>query len=352
MEHLNSNRFFQKIFSVFLLSVLLISGCTGPGNSSSPTPTAEAVIEVATATLFVEETPTPEPEPARVILVGTQEAAPQFFQQVQSTLTELAASAGLGFEVYPTTADLDLNTNLGIVVFLEPTEDLENLIPASSLTQFVLITAQDRQPAENLSVIRLHPDREAFLAGYLTTLVASDWRAGALLPSDGAIGADLSTAFQNGGRYLCGICATQFAPYTNFPVVAALPGSSEFSSWQYGFEELEKLVIYSLYVAPEAASVDVFSMLVSRGIVLVGGQTPPDEIRPLWVATVTQDVSQSLRQVFPAVVDGQGGQIADASLMVTDINLELYSEGRQRLVTELIPVLENGAVYTLSVPIE
>ena len=353
MEHLNNNHYSQKILSVILLGVLFIGGCTGPGNSTDPTPTAEAVIEIATATAPpIEETATPEPEPARVILVGSQEKYPQFFQQVQSMLQELAASAGLSFEVRPEIGDLNLSANLGIVVFLGAPADLENLVSSSTQTQFVLVSAQDRQPTENLSVVRLHPDREAFLAGYLSTLIAADWRAGGILPSDSEIGGDFTVAFQNGGRYLCGICATQFSPYTNFPVVAALPAGSDYASWQYGVEELEKLVLYSLYVSPEAASMDMFSLLAGKGIVLVGGQTPPQEMLPLWAATVTQDVSGPLRQVFPGVVNGQGGQVVDASLMVTDVNTELYSEGRQRLVAELIPVLENGAVYTLNVPIE
>lgn len=353
MERLNNNHHSQKILTVILLGVIIISGCAGPGDPVSPSPSAEPIIEIATATLPpVESTPTPEPEPARVILVGSQESSPQFFQQVQSALNELAASAGLDFEERTTSGELDLNVDSGIIVFLQAPADLENLVSSSPQTQFVVFSALDPQPTENLSVVRLHPDREAFLAGYLTTLIASDWRAGALLPSDSEIAGNLSVAFQNGGRYLCGICATQFAPYTSFPVVAAMPANSDAGSWQYGLEELEKLVIYSLYVAPESASMDIFTLLAGKGIVLVGGQTPPQEMLPLWAATVTQDVSQPLRQVFASAVNGQGGQVVDAALMVTDVNPELYSEGRQRLVTEMIPALENGSVYTLSVSLE
>ena len=353
MERTNKNHYFQMLMMIIPLVIFLASGCTGQDGLVSPSPSAEISVEAATATLPpVEDTATPEPEPVRVVLVGSQETTPQFFAQAQLVLNELAASAGLAFEVHSTAGELNLNNSSGVVVFLETPPDLEALVSASSGVHFVVISAQDRAPAENLSVVRLHPDREAFLAGYLTTLIAPDWRAGALLPSDSAIGADLSVAFQNGGWYLCGICATQFAPYTSFPIVAAMPANSDAASWQYGMQELEKLVTYTLYVAPEAASMEVFALLAGKGIVLVGGQTPPQEILPLWAATVTQDVAQPLRQVFAGAISGQAGRLVDATLMVTDVNPELYSEGRQRLVNELIPALEDGSVFTLNVPLE
>jgi hypothetical protein len=77
----------------------------------------------------------------------------------------------------------------------------------------------------NLSVITTQAQDLAFMGGYLTTLIAEDWRSSGLIPNDTGLGLDYKDAFENGARYLCGLCVPYWAPLLYFPVVVEATAS-------------------------------------------------------------------------------------------------------------------------------
>lgn len=343
----NPTRVFLPVF--LLLAVLLLASC------APVTPTQPAVDTVATivAGTMTANTPVPSPVPsettpavvAKVVLVGQPAAT----QALQAGLSKLAQKDGLALETREQISAGDLDPSWKVVVLAAPPANLAEIVQAAPGTQFLAI-GQTEARAGNLSLITTNRENELFLAGYLAAVATSDWRFGALLPSDAAQGSALSDAFVNGGKYYCGRCVPLEAPVVFFPLVAALPAGSSPEQWKAGLDELQKKVLQVVYLAPEASQPEVMAYLAGLDLRMVGSQTPPREYNDRWVATVSSDPLESLRTLWPDLVAGKGGKILSARITVSDINEQLLSSGRQRLVNDVIDRLGKGLINPLSVP--
>lgn len=332
-------------FAVFLMGILLLTACNlSAKNDPTVTPTL-----VVTPT--PEETATLTPMPEKVILVAPDENAPQA-QAAHATLAELAPLGGLQLEVRPAIGPSDIAPEWKVVVLLAVQANLPELLAAAPQTQFVVISPVALEPGANLTVIRQDPTLQAFLAGYMAEVLASDWRAAGLLPSDTQAGSQLEEAFRNGGNYFCGICNVLYPPYVHFPLVGSLPSGSDAQAWQSAAETLEQSTIYVIYVAPEASSPELMSYLAQKGLTILGGRTPPVEARSSYAGTVSSDVLAALKELWPEILAGNGGQAVSARLQISDVNPALLSPGRQLLAEGVMEDLESGLLSPLSVPLE
>ena len=334
--------------AVSFLFVLILAACNLPGGSSIQAPKATQIPSQAAA--IASSTPTAAPVVNKVILVAPSDVKSPAPQDVQAALNDLAKQPGLSLQTVSSIQPGDIRPEWKVVVLLSVPSNLSDLTGAAPKTQFIVIGPGDLSGAANLSVVRLNVEQQAFLAGYLAETIAPDWRVGGLLPNDGPLGADLESTFRNGGYYQCGRCTPVNGPIVGFPLTATLPSNSVPSAWQGAAADMEKNVINVMYIAPEANSTDLLADLVSKGIVLVGGQTPPDQLRSKWAATVRQDAVASLRSIWPDVIAGKGGMTVNAQLQLADINADLFSTGRQRLVQQTMSDLQAGLIDPLSVP--
>jgi hypothetical protein len=239
-----------------------------------------------------------------------------------------------------------------IVIWLGTANGISELAAGAPQVQFVAITTSNLQAGANLSIIHTRPEDVIFISGYISTLIAPDWRGAGLLPSDGPLGDQIQTVFTNGGRFFCGRCAPAYAPVVLFPVSAALPSGSDASSWQAAFDELNGNVIEVLYVSDAAVSPELLAMLNDLDITLIGSQTPGEEILSNWAATVQMDGTALLETLWPSLIAGQGGTLLETPVTLRDVNPDKLSPGRQELVATMIANLQSGLVNPDSVPSE
>lgn len=324
-------------------SLLVLAGCRNnplaqPTATLPPAPTETATVA-----------PTPTPLPAKAVLVGGSEKS---FASVQTLIQELSAGSGLVYENRPAVEPGEITADWKVAVFLTVPANLPDLLSAAPQTQFVVVSPVDLQGGSNLTVIRERKENEAFAAGYISAMVGYDWRSAGLLPSDSALGGSLSDAFRNGQIYFCGTCSTYYAPFAKFPLAAALPATSSASEWQAAMQEIALNYVYSVYVSPEAASPELFSYLVTLNVPMIGGTTPPDEIRPLYAASIQSNITGPLVDVWEELAAGQGGKTINADIQITDINSDLLSPGRQMRAEKTIEDLTNGLINPFSPPLE
>lgn len=332
----------------FLMIILLISSGCRPAGEAAAGPESPP----ATATL-PEPTHTPAPPPELVILVSPPGTDIPQVQALETILAEAAASKGMEFKILPALSAAEVPPELKVAVYLSPPPDLMDVVRAAPQTQFAVISQVDLEEASNLSVIRQRPEQAAFVAGVAAVVIAYDWRSAGLLPSDSTLGAAYEDLFRNGGRYFCGICNPFFAPHVRFPLTAALPSGGDFNAWRAAVDELLLNVVYVVYVAPEVASPELLNYLaVEKNLVLLGGQTPPDVVRPRWAATITSDTLTPLQELLPALLAGEGGKVIPASLIFTDVQPALFSPGRQMLVERIRDELLEGWIEPYSVPLQ
>lgn len=342
----------SKVYSLIgisLLALLIFSGCNA--NVGASTPTLPSTTDLPPAdTITPVEQASSTPLPGKVILIAPDMATAQA-KSAQALMQELADASGLVLVVKPSLQVSDITPEWRIVFLLNMDDNLAIALASAPQVQFVVVSSYDIGLTPNLSVIRFQSESQAFLAGYLSILIASDWRAGALLPIDEPLGTTLEAAFMNGGQYFCGICNPYYAPLVRFPVSTRLPANSDPDTWAAAVDQLNQYLVYVIYVDPQVSEPDLLASLAQQGYILVGGQTPPDNIRSKWAATITGDAVSPLHDIWDSLLAGQGGQVVNAGLLITDINPDLFSEGKQRLVNDLLEKLDAGLVYPGEVPL-
>jgi hypothetical protein len=328
---------------IFLLLLLLLAACS----NGTPAPATPSAPPGATSTLAQPPTPTVvtvTPIPGRVLVVAPDPANP-LASSVQARVAGLASDQKLVAESRAALQPSDLTPDVRVVVLLSAPDNLKDLLAAAPKTQFLLVGA-GADPQPNLSVIRQDPDQVAFVAGYIATVISTDWRSAALLPDTPAT---LQQAFLNGGSYWCGRCAPIHGPIVIFPLVSALPKDSSLAAWQAALTKLKGNILETLYVDPSISSPDLLKVLGDQTMVLVGGQSPgSDALRQRWAATVSSDVLASLEALWPGLLAGTGGKSVTAAITLADINPSFLTPGKQLLVQQVIASLANGTLDALT----
>jgi len=353
-------KYLRYLLYLVILGVVVplsLAACTGATTQVTLTDTA-AVPTEPDATVTPTLTPTSTPQPGKVLLVVSDDSDPQQVEDVQAILEELAFPLGWVFERRAGIEVSELGPELRVVIFLAAPANLGELTSAAQQTQFVVVSPMEVQTGNNLSAIRLRIENQAFLSGFVSVLLSTDYRSAGLLPMDGPLGADLKDAFINGGQYYCGACAPGWPLYEYYPQVPDLPGSSDGPTWQAAAADLfDNKKVEAYYLAPEAVKPEVIQYLMGRNqfgvtVTVVGAGDPPEELKSQWAVSVRLDVAEALRTLWPEVSSGKGGMTADTPLVLTDLNEDNLGAGRVRLVEELMIEMSAGRVHPFSVPLE
>jgi hypothetical protein len=339
----------QTTVSLCLVLFMTLLGCNGSGSNGNPT---------ASSTPALTQTPTVTPLPNRVVFVSFPDADPLLADQIHAELVALSAQEGLTVEQKNDLQPGNLSSDIKLVVFAtNPTNLSEWIHPAGNI-QFVVVSDLEITPSSNLTVIRLHLEYSLFIAGYIAEMLSTDWRAAGLIPSDIPQSILYQQAFQNGGRYWCGVCHLEYPPFVSFPLVASLPSSSNGSEWKVAIDQLETSLIYTMVAwdlmdSPEVLQYIVgLNVLTQQGIpvhpILLGNQMPLDAFRASWAVTVLPDVASPLQAAWESLMAGQGDQTYPAGVKMTEINESLFGIGKQRLVNETIQKLVEGLIDPLN----
>ena len=335
---------FRQFVYIIITGSLVLAAC----KSAPLAPTATPAVPTETPT--PEPTATATPLPWRVAFAAVPGSSSYLVQEAHTTLSALTDASGAVLDVRSEIQPVDIAKDWRVIIFLGRPANFDELVANAPQVQFVLIDSTEIQPAANVSLILLKQERQAFLAGYISTMIAPDYRAAALLPSDEPIGPLLFEGFYNGGGYYCGRCPGVYMPVLLFPIIYSLPAASDFTAWQAGITELQQSFIYVMYVDPEIASPELINYLAQLGLTLVGGAPPPDEVRGSWAATIQQAPFDNLTLRWDDLLGGQGGFSEAADISVTDVNETYLTPGKQRLVDGVIQKLAEDLVSPISPP--
>ncbi len=331
----------KQICLLAFVALLILAGCAPPAGTD---PTA-APQESPPATNTAEIPPTPTAAPGKVILVQPQPGQNAQYLEVKPQLEQLARESRLGFEEVGFLQPADIQPDWKVIVLFETNEQLPEALSAHPDKQFLVFSSVALGAGANLNVIQLRPEMQAFTAGLVSVLAAPDWRAGGMFTPDEPLGSLMADAYQTGGKYFCGICNSYFAPITLFPITTRVSASSDSAAWQANLEQFRQSIVYFIYVSNESSSPELLTDLASRQYLMAGANTPPDEIRGAWAATIAFDLNGALNEIWPAVLSGQGGSLVYAPITLRDVNTALLTAGRIRLVENAIVELETGLVY-------
>ena len=330
-----------------LIALILLSSCASPGRAT-PTPTIPAPTPSPTAS--------PTPSTPLVILVLPADMPQEQYSRYQTLVYDLAQANGMRFQVLNTltTDDLALvGPSLKIVIALPPDPGLAMLTSAAPGVQFLAVNIPDLPAASNLSTIGANGvpvDQQAFLAGYIAGMVAPEWKTGILYQKDTTGGETARNAFVNGFTFYCGTCRNPLFPQPAgiYPVLVGIPTDAEEGEYTAYADLLRRNVVKVVYVYPEIATPELVDYITQSSDMLAIGETPPadENARAQWVVSIQPDIIASIKNIFTDLVAGHGGQTIPTPLLLTDVNSDLLSEGKLRLVQEVLTGLQNGTIGT------
>ena len=174
----------------------------------------------------------------------------------------------------------------------------------------------------------------AFLAGYLGTLITKDWRTGLLASENEQAAAE---AFENGGRYYCGLCRPLYPPFYVYPQYALLPTGSNAAAWESGLRELIQGAVKTLALSPSAMQGPT---TYPDGITLIALGTPPAEQTSAFAAVLTPDITGGL----DALWEHPETNTFAAAIQMTILDNHAISPGRAAMAEEVRQNLQAGLI--------
>lgn len=325
-----------RVMLAGVILLLLLAGCGKPTQiPASPT------VEKPTV-----ETPlTPTTIPASLLMVdGNGQATPAMLESVQA----FAAANGLDFR-----QNADLNTDFSsvkvAVVFGDATAYKEEAASHPE-TQFLFIGNTSEGAGGNISLVVNRPQDMAFMAGFLATHVAEDWRSGGLLNTGSSAAGVTGNAFVNGGGYVCGTCYPVYPPYKSYPLFQDVTGKMSGAEIQGDVDALALNKVETVFVAASADLPEVLDALELAGMAFIGeNAASPNAAR--YAAILAYDAASPVAELLPKLLAGEGGQTAFSRVVLASVNDDQkIPPSRQDLFAQTAEALAGGWILPLSVP--
>lgn len=333
MKPFITRRIYLAIASVILIA--LVAACSKPTQTpitQTSLPTVEATIP-ATAI------------PASLLVLDPTGAATQ---DVQDSLQGFASSNGLNYRS-SSEPNPDYTGVKMVVAFMRGSEIKEQVSKYPEI-QFLFIGNPDIESGGNVSLLRNKLEDLAFMAGYLATVTAEDWRSGGLLSSS-TLGVDmLGNAFTNGGAYECGVCTPLYPPYMNYPVYQDVSGKTSAAEMMPDVEALNGNVVDTAFISQSADFPEVLDALQTEEVTVIGEKiSSADHAR--YAAILGYDEKTALTEMLPKLLAGEGGQNLVSRVVILEVNDSLkITPGRQDLFNQAAEKLVGGWIIPLSVP--
>jgi hypothetical protein len=328
-----------------ILLLILLTACTIPGRPTSTTTPAAPTLPPPTPSPTTESTAVSP----LVILVIPADMPSDQSSSYQTSVYDLAQQAGMRFQVRNvlTVSDVSTEPGLKVVIALPPNPGLVELAAAAPQVQFLGVGIPGLTAAANLSLIGssgIPVDQQAFLAGYIAAMLSPDFRVGILTQKDNPSALIAEAAFINGVHFYCGLCNPAFAPFYGYPLHIEIPTDAPESQYPAYADGLARYMVEVAFVYPDIATLELLDYLYQKDIMIISESLPSEDLRPGWVVSIQPEVISAIKKIFPDLLAGQGGQNLSTPLLLTDINPDLLTEGKQRLVKEVLSDLQAGFI--------
>jgi hypothetical protein len=333
------------LFLVFA-STLLSAGLTACAQPT-PTPVGPTSTPVPTAA----PTATGTPGIPLVILVLPADMPKNEASQYQTAVYDLAQANAMRFQVLNTLTAADITLagpDLRIVIVLPPDPGLATLAAEAPSVQFLAMGIPGLAPAPNISTIGAEGapvDQQAFMAGYIAAMITEDYRIG-ILTLDNSKGQTATAAFTNGLHFYCGLCQKAFGPMYNYPIHQTIP-SDELQTRYLPYSDTFRMYqAPTVFVPPDVATIDLLEYMAQNGLLLIGEEMPVPDLQANWVASLKPELIPAIQRIFPDLLAGRGGQTLAVPITLADVNTDLLSEGKLRLVQQTLDDLQAGYIGT------
>ena len=326
---------------LFVVVAMLLSACGAGEPVATGTP-------MPTDTPILPPTLTATPTVPLAILVLPADLDLETSNLYQKTVYDLAQASGWRFQVRNELTLADLEPGLQIVITLPPDPGIAALAAAAPHVQFLAINIPGVTAGGNVSVLGggSQSDIAAFLAGYTAALITDDYRIGMMIPKDNPDALRALNAYASGMRYYCGTCRPFYYLNWGFPQYVEISAEEDKANYDaYADILMLQYKVGMIYLYPDIAIPELSEYIGTTGVYMIGTVTP--EQRPAgWVMTIQPDIIKAIQNAWPSLIAGQGGITVQSPLGLSDIDPDLLSPGKQRLVQQKLDELQAGLINT------
>jgi hypothetical protein len=339
-------------FAFLIGFALLVTGCAGGIPGLAPTP-IDTVAPTETPQPTETPTPTATALPPVGLLLLPDGADPNLADQLQSFLAERIPAQGMRFQVRSTLRATDFDRDeVRWVIALAPYADLGAMVAIAPQTRFLAVGFNNLEPAANLTVVTRPEDwyvQQAFMACYLGMVITPDWRSGMIRVNtpEGALAAE---AFYNGSLFFCSspsgnlACYARYAPVYGYPIIAYGEPETTADEWPGVGRYMLGQYVETIFVSPEVKSEQLLRYLAQEEVEIIGTGATPSDLSARWVASLEYDIFQEFQDYWPEFVAGAEGQLVEVPLVITHVNPELLSPGRQQFVEQMLADVQAGYI--------
>ena len=330
---------------LFAVIAVFLNACGTPQPSTTATP-------LPTDTPIPAATLTPTPTIPLAVLIVPADLDPDTSNLYQKTVYDLTQGSGYRFQVRNTFTAADLEPGLQIVIAVSTDPGIASLAAAAPQVQFLAINIPNIAAGGNVSVLGNSTQSElaAFLAGYTAALVTDDYRIGMLMPRDNGDAIRALNAYASGMVYYCGVCRPFYYLNWTFPQYLDISADEDKNNYHaYADILMMQYKVRTIYLYPDIYTEDLANYIGTTGAYAIGTISPQQ--RPAgWVMTIRPDVIKAIQNAWPQLVNRQGGITVQSPLGLADIDPEILSPGKQRLVEQTLNDLEAGYISMGSTP--
>lgn len=337
----------MRLKITFLLIVFLLTACGAP---TPVPPTDPNASPEPSATPQPTAGPTPTLPAPLVVLVLPAEMDAERSKEYQTTVYNLAQSAGYRFQVLNkfTNEDLALVRNLKMVIAMPPDPGIVGLAASAPDVQFLTIGIDGIKPGGNVSVLggnSLAIDKIAFMAGYISAMLTENYHTGMILRKGSPEADKIRSAFRAGQVYFCGLCNPTVPPFKDYPLSMDIPEDAKPNEYTAYADLLIRDKVDTMFLQPGMDTPELLDYLPTVGVLMIGTKSPIKK-PGVWIVTLQSDHMAALKTAWPDLVAGKGGQDFPAPLAFTDINPDLFSPGKQILAQKVLDDVLAGFIST------
>ena len=131
-----------------------------------------------------------------------------------------------------------------------------------------------------------------------------------------------------------------------YPIIVRIPTDAPLSDYNGYANLLIQNIVKVAYLYPDIANPDLLAYMAQKGVMLISQNMPGGDVSSNWVVSIQPDLTSSLKKIFPDLVAGKGGQVVPTPLFLNDVNPDLLSDAKLRLVQDILTGLQNGTIGT------
>lgn len=331
---------------IFIVIMAVVSAC---GNSAEPTATSSPI---PTDTVVPPPSLSATPTVPLAVLVVPADLDPDTSNLYQKTVYDLTQQSGFRFQVRNSFTEIDLEPGLQLLIAVSTDPGITTLAAAAPQVQFLAINIPNIVPGGNISTLgsNVQADIAAFLAGYTAALITDDYRIGMMLPKDNGDAIRALNAYANGMVFYCGLCRPMFFLPWAFPQYIEISAEEDKNNYDaYADILMLQYKVETIYIYPDVYTEDLANYIGTTGAYMIGTVSP--EQRPAgWVMTIQPDVIKAIQNAWPDLISGKGGVTVQSPLGLADVDPDILSPGKQRLVEQTLTDLQAGLININTVP--